>query len=210
MNLLTQTKTDFLRRLLAFTAADSAVFDNLCEAFGSFSSIFEASPEKLLRVKGMTEDCAVLLTLMPSIVRRALTQRHPLPKRIEDPALADHLSARYFALSQEILTVIFADGNGKILDLREYGDLRSDTVSTRICTIADTTVAIGAKQLIWAHNHPGGFAIPSEGDNTALSMILAACRDLGIAVYDHIIIADDDYISLKDSGSSKPLSETGG
>ncbi len=199
MNLLNPVKTDFLQRLIAMTSAGGTVFDNLCEAFGSFSSIFEAPPEKLLRIEGMTEDCAVLLTLLPSIVRRALIKRHPLPKNIAGTKLADHLSARYFALSEEILTVIFADKNGKILDLREYGDLRSDTVSTRISTISDTAVAIGAKQLIWVHNHPGGFAIPSAGDNTSLSMILKACRDLGVTVYDHILIADDDYVSIKES-----------
>ncbi|HOP10040.1 MAG TPA: JAB domain-containing protein [Oscillospiraceae bacterium] len=199
MNLLTKERTDFLRRLLAFTSADKAVSDNLCTSFGSFSSIFEAPPEKLMRVAGMTEERAALIALLPAIVRRALTERHPLPKRIDDPALADHLTARYFALSEEMLTVIFADKSGKILDLREYGDLHSDTVSTRISSIAETAVAIGANQLIWAHNHPGGFAIPSANDNAALSMILAACRDLGITVYDHIIIADDDYVSIKES-----------
>jgi len=203
MDLLSKERADFLHRLLAFTSADETVFENLCAAFGSFSSIFEAPPEKLLRIEGMTEDCAVLIALLPSIVRKALTERNPLPKNIADPKLGEHLSARYFALSEEILTVIFADRNGKILDLREYGDLRSDTVSTRISSITETAVAIGAKQLIWAHNHPGGFAIPSEDDNTALSLILAACRDLDITVYDHILIADDDYVSLKESAFKK-------
>ncbi|HNX15424.1 MAG TPA: JAB domain-containing protein [Oscillospiraceae bacterium] len=203
MNLLTGTKADFLRRLLMMTSTDEKVFDNLCGAFGLFSSIFEASPEKLMRIEGMTEDCVALITLLPSLVRRALIKRHPLPKNIADPKLGEHLSARYFALSDEILTVIFADKNGKILDLREYGDVRSGNVGTRISSIADTAVAVGAKQLIWTHNHPGGFAIPSADDNTALSMILKACRDLGITVYDHIIIADDDYISLKESQNER-------
>jgi DNA repair protein RadC len=203
MNLLTGTKTDFLRRLLVMTTADEKMFDNLCGAFGSFSSIFEAPPEKLMRIEGMTEDCAALITLLPSLVRRALVERHPLPKNMADPKLGEYLSARYFALSDEILTVIFADKNGKILDLREYGDVRSDNVGTRISSVADTAVAVGAKQLIWTHNHPGGFAIPSADDNTALSMILKACRDLGITIYDHIIIADDDYISLKESQNER-------
>jgi len=203
MNLLTHERADFLRRLLAFTSADEAVFENLCQAFGSFSSIFEASPEKLMRIEGMTEDCAVLITLLPSIIRRALIERHPLPKTITDSKLAEHLSARYFALSEEILTVIFADANGKIFDLREYGDFRSDTVSTRISSITEAAVALGAKQLIWAHNHPGGFAIPSANDNMALAMTLTACRDLDITVYDHIIIADDDYVSIKESAKER-------
>lgn len=200
MNLLCEERADFLRRIISYTSANVDLADRLCEMFGSFSSIFEASPEKLLRIGGMTEDCAVLLTLLPSLVRRALTERHPLPKNTADPKLAKHLSARYFALAQEILIVIFADQNGKILDLREYGDMRSDTVSARISSITETAVAIGAKQLIWVHNHPGGFAIPSASDNASLSLILTACRDLGITVCDQIILADDDYVSIKDSG----------
>ena len=203
MNLLCGERADFLRRIISYTSADVDLADRLCEVFGSFSSIFEAPSEKLMRVKGMTEDCAVLLTLLPSIVRRALTERHPLPKNITDPKLADHLSARYFALAEEILIVIYADQNGKILDLREYGDLRGDTVSARISSVTDTAVAIRAKQLIWVHNHPGGFAIPSASDNASLSMILSACRDLGITVCDQIILADDDYVSVKDSKNER-------
>lgn len=209
MSILQEDRADFLHRLLSFTSADEAVADRLCVSFGSFSSIFEAPPEKLLRIEGMTEDCAVLLTLLPAIIRRALTERNPQPKNLADPKLAGHLSARYFGLSREFLTVIYADAEGTILDLREYGDFHIDNVSTRISSISDTALSLGAKQLVWAHNHPGGFAIPSADDNMALSMMLRACRDLGITVYDHIIIADDDYVSFKDShpdGSDKNTS----
>ncbi len=207
MSCLPEDRADFLRRLLSFTSADEAVADRLCTSFGSFSSIFEAPPEKLRRIEGMTEDCAVLLTLLPAIIRRALTERHQQPKNLSDPKLADHLTARYFGLSHEFLTVIYADAEGVILDLREYGDFHIDNVSTRISSIADTALAVGAKQLVWAHNHPGGFAIPSADDNMALSLMLRACRDLGITVYDQIIIADDDFVSVKESERPKAPAE---
>ena len=54
--------------------------------------------------------------------------------------------------------------------------------------------------MILAHNHPSGLAVPSEADNAATEQIRYALKALGVELVDHIIIADGDYVSLRDSG----------
>ena len=54
--------------------------------------------------------------------------------------------------------------------------------------------------VILAHNHPSGIALPSPDDNTTTLALWDALRAVGIPLIDHIIVADEDYVSLRDNG----------
>ncbi len=54
--------------------------------------------------------------------------------------------------------------------------------------------------VILAHNHPSGLALPSEEDYHTTLRIASALRAVGIELRDHIIVADEDFISMADSG----------
>lgn len=57
----------------------------------------------------------------------------------------------------------------------------------------------GAKIMLF-HNHPSGDTEPSEAD-FAFTRRVVDCGDmLGIEVIDHIIIADNEYLSLREQG----------
>ena len=57
----------------------------------------------------------------------------------------------------------------------------------------------GAKIMLF-HNHPSGDTEPSEAD-FAFTRRVVDCGDmLGIEVMDHIIIADNEYLSLREQG----------
>jgi DNA repair protein RadC len=61
-------------------------------------------------------------------------------------------------------------------------------------------IAMNARAVIVAHNHPSGDPAPSQADREATSMLVAAGRILDIPVFDHIIIANDKYFSFAESG----------
>ena len=58
----------------------------------------------------------------------------------------------------------------------------------------------GASTIILAHNHPSGVALPSDADVLVTRRIQEALAPLGIRLADHIIVADDDYVSMAESG----------
>ena len=61
------------------------------------------------------------------------------------------------------------------------------------------TINNGAKIMLF-HNHPSGDTEPSEAD-FAFTRRVVDCGDmLGIEVIDHIIIADNEYLSLREQG----------
>lgn len=62
-------------------------------------------------------------------------------------------------------------------------------------------VALGSKAacVVLAHNHPQGFAIPSDGDIATTIRLVDGLALIGVTVNDHIIVADNDYVSLAQS-----------
>lgn len=56
----------------------------------------------------------------------------------------------------------------------------------------------GAVYFILAHNHPSGETTPSKEDINITNRLKQAGEILGIELLDHIIIAEDKYLSLKE------------
>ena len=172
--------------------------NRLREAFGSFSSICDADAAKLLAVRGVTQDAAVLLRLLPELLKRAFLQQNPLPDRVTDPLLGYYAVARFFGENRErTLTVMGAKGRPPVC--HETPCCTENEVNFCVSDIIDRAVSYGADTLVIIHNHPGGFAVPSAADNATLSLLGRLCRELNIQIYDHIIVADGDFVSMRDS-----------
>ena len=63
-----------------------------------------------------------------------------------------------------------------------------------------TPVRDRATAVVLAHNHPSGLASPSDEDISTTRYVHDVLRKLDITLYDHVILADDDMVSLRDSG----------
>jgi DNA repair protein RadC len=61
-------------------------------------------------------------------------------------------------------------------------------------------VSLGASAVVLAHNHPSGDPTPSAQDREVTRRVAAAGRILGIALLDHLVIGDTDYVSLAEWG----------
>lgn len=53
------------------------------------------------------------------------------------------------------------------------------------------------------HNHPSGNASPSEDDILVTDKIRKAGNLLNIALLDHLIIGDNEYVSFREAGYLK-------
>ncbi len=57
-----------------------------------------------------------------------------------------------------------------------------------------------ASGVVLAHNHPSGIALPSPEDYTATDQAFSALQTINVPLLDHIIVADGDFVSMRDSG----------
>ena len=74
------------------------------------------------------------------------------------------------------------------------GSVHSLTISTR--KIIEAALNVNATTVVLAHNHPGGFAIPSEEDKATTHRLAKVLADVDIVLADHIIVSDDEAISM--------------
>jgi DNA repair protein RadC len=78
------------------------------------------------------------------------------------------------------------------------GSLNASLVHPR--EVFEPAVKSLAAQIIIAHNHPSGDPEPSEDDIVITRRLREAGEILGIEVLDHIIVAGDRFLSLRERG----------
>lgn len=78
------------------------------------------------------------------------------------------------------------------------GSLNSSIVHPR--EVFKMLILSNAASFIIAHNHPSGDPAPSTEDINVTKRLNECGKLLGIELLDHIIIGDNDFVSLKEKG----------
>ncbi len=173
----------------------------LIERFGSLEGVFCASFDELQQVEGIGENAATLIRLMFPLCRRVRTEgnRHPTILNT-DARVGDYFLELFLGETKELLYQACLDGKGKLLARYLLAEGGVDRVNLNMRTIAENALRVNASSVILAHNHPSGVALPSEEDNKTTLEIWRVLGSIGVELVDHIIVADDDYVSLRDNG----------
>ena len=173
----------------------------LIEEFGSFSGVFDASVEELMKVEGVGESSAVLIKLIPAISKVYLDDKNSvgtLVRSIEE--CIEFLLPKFTGETTELIYLLCLDNKSKVLGcpLLCRGDLTSVNFTPR--KVIETAIKFDATSVILAHNHPRGFALPSVDDINTTKQLMDTLGRVNIRFLDHIIVAGNEAVSLKDSG----------
>lgn len=76
------------------------------------------------------------------------------------------------------------------------GTLDSSLVHPR--EVFRPAIALCAASILLIHNHPSGETTPSREDHVVTDRLTEAGKLLGIQVLDHLIVTEDDAISLRE------------
>ncbi len=172
----------------------------LMERFGSFSAVLDAPVDELATVKGMGESAALYLRLYAQVARAYYNDRLKTGVVLDDPEkVGEYLVPKYIGVCNELVLLVCLDAKGKVLSCTEVmeGTVNATQVSVR--RIVETAVRSNATSVILSHNHPSGLALPSREDLTTTAKIQRALSLVGVTLVDHIIVADNDWVSLRDS-----------
>lgn len=175
----------------------------LLDTFGSLHGVIDASPEALKSVKGVGESAALLITLLREMMRRYSMDK--AEKDLKGAALTtteligEYLAPWFVGVNEERMVALATDMKGKVLGSAEMsrGTARATDVSIR--KLVEFAIRYQAASIILAHNHPGGLALPSHDDMQTTRRIRDTLLPLSIGLRDHIIVAGDDFISMRDS-----------
>ena len=174
---------------------------DLLNRFGTLSQVLEAPVEELVKVSGISENAAVLLKLITDVGRYYLVNRSQqftvLPTL---DACANYLVPHFFGRRVETVFLLCLDAKCKVLCCKEVGEGSVNSAGISIRKIVEMALGANATSVVLAHNHPSGVAIPSQEDIQTTRRLAAALHAVEIHLADHIIVADDDHISLVQSG----------
>ena len=81
------------------------------------------------------------------------------------------------------------------------GSLTASVVHPR--EVFKASIQQTAASIILVHNHPSGDPTPSREDIEVTARMVQVGRVMDIPVLDHIILGNDNYISLKEKGVIK-------
>lgn len=198
------TDVQVLELLLFYCIArqdTNPIAHRLLEHFGSLSRVLEAPVAELCKVEGVGENTAIFLRLVTQTGSFYLKDRAAQTKVLPTlESCAQFLQPYFYGQNVETVYLLCLDAKCKLLCCKKMsqGNVNSTEISIR--KIVETALSANASSVLLAHNHPGGIAIPSYADIRTTLNVASALQAMDVHFIDHLVICDDDYVSLMQSG----------
>ena len=196
---------EVLEYLLYFTIARKNTNDlahNLIVKFGSFSNVLDANVEEIMKIKGVGEESAVFLAMIPDLLDVYKQNKSEL---ISTFIKNTHQSVEYFRSNHEIknkeyLYVVCLNKSFKVVNTFEIKGVDDCTINFDMRELAEKISVNGTSAIIMFHTHPNGEVEPSRQDLETTQTILNVCTLLKISFCDHVILNETTHYSFGKHG----------
>ncbi len=177
----------------------------LIEEFGSIDKVFDADVERLTKVKGVTQNSAVLIKMLPAIARYYMSKKAEKKSRFNrlktSKGLAEYFSPRFVGETHEVLHALLLDNKLQPIICKKMAEGTTESVDMRIERILKFTANYEAVYVAVSHNHPDGSPNPSSEDITMTMKLYKALKLINSELIDHIIIGNNgSFTSMCDIG----------
>ena len=169
----------------------------LIDHFGSVSAVLSAPPEELMKVKGVGENTAMLISMILPMYRMCMIDKNPRPQAFTNVSDCGKYLQAYFndKTEEEFVMMIFDNGmHLTSFEIISHGVINSAPVTQR--KILEAVVKSNAASALISHNHPGGNSLPSRPDAHTIIAIRNLLKGFSVELLDHIVVGADDYVSM--------------
>lgn len=176
---------------------------SLVNNLNDLSDLKSMTIDELKQFKGIGKTKAITLLAAIELGKRVL---NPQKEKIQISSIEnvyELLKYDLAELKQEVLMVLFLDLKFNLISKQTIfkGSLNQSLIHPR--EVFKYAVKFSAYQIILVHNHPSGDTSPSNQDIEVTKAFEQAGDLLQIKVLDHIIIANNSYLSIKDYNKNK-------
>jgi DNA repair protein RadC len=174
----------------------------LLKKFKTLENLSQASLTELMEIEGIGPAKAITLQAAFQLARNR--QKEIAEKKFvyfKQPVdVAQIFIPRIGHLKQEIFAVALLDSSGKYIhsEMITRGTLNASLIHPR--EVFKVAIKHSAGSIILVHNHPSGDLKPSREDREVTRQIAEAGKLIDIPVHDHLIIAANTYLSMKEEG----------
>ena len=176
----------------------------LIKRFGSLANVLETPAEELAKLPGMGINAATFLTLIAQLERYYLMHKNDEKILASLDDCGKYLANCFRNQRNETVMLLCLDAKCKMISCNEVGQGSVNSAAVPIRRVVEMALGVNASSAILAHNHPSGLAIPSGEDIQTTRRLALALDAVEIQLVDHIIVADSDYVSLRQSGLYHP------
>lgn len=190
--------------LIANPRADyKKLSDDILQEFKNLSEATNASFNKLRKIKGITENLAAAFKVINICGIRAAEENikekdFSILTKWDDFLDYCRQSMAYGEVEEFRIFLLDKDLHCFYNKLISKGTVNQTVAHPR--EIARFAMDKNAANVILAHNHPSGGCKPSDDDNSLTKDITEALRDVGINVFDHLIITRGPIYSFRKDG----------
>jgi len=181
------------------TARDIAA--RILNDHGGLLGLAHCTTEELARTRGVGAARSAAIVAALEVGRRIATRTLEPGAAIRSPEdVFEHFHSSLRLATQERFLAILLDGRHRVAGetVVSQGTLTASLVHPR--EVFRPALRTGAAALILVHNHPSGDPSPSREDREITERLIQAGTLLGVAVIDHVIVADRGFCSLREEG----------
>lgn len=177
----------------------------LLDHFGSLPLVMEAPVTELQKIPGMGAVSATFLSLLNDFCRYySVNRTNPGVILTKLEQCGKYMLPYFSNRRNETVYILCLDAKCKVLCCKEVGEGSVNSAAVPIRRIVEMALGVNATSVILAHNHPSGMAVPSGEDQLTTKRLALALASVDIELVDHLVIADEDYVSLRQSGLYHP------
>jgi DNA repair protein RadC len=163
----------------------------LTDRFGSVRGILDATTDELCSVEGIGIKSAELIKLAAELYIRCATEKIDTTKQFTKYSqVCEYLNTKYIGASKEIVYLLVFNNAMRLIATEKIAEGTSNSAFLRSDTVLRCAYAYNSVNVILAHNHPGGKAIPSGDDITATGLIKNHIAAYGVKLIEHFVVAD--------------------
>lgn len=177
----------------------------LINRFGCLSAVLDASVTELMKVDGVGKSTAVFLSMLPGVFKEYSKDKADFRGIAEDGQIGEYICSRFLGETVERVLLVCLDNRLNVLGTEFISDGFVDYTTVDVRAMLDSVIRHKATAAIIAHNHPRGYAFPSQEDLDATVSIRKALEIVNVRLIDHLIVANDDYVSLASSSKFRSI-----
>ncbi|MDD2268073.1 MAG: JAB domain-containing protein [Eubacteriales bacterium] len=199
----TMSDTQLLVLLLSYAMphADPCIIaHNLLETFGSISDILNARIEHLQKVDGVDEKAAILIKLIPTLMRRYNLQNSKCLPNINSLDEVGRYLIDCFAYEEtEVAMLVLVNKNRKVMSTHRLKFMFNKNGDSAIDEILSICISAKPHTAIFAHLHPAGCETPSQSDRMFTLNLRNTLDALRIILMEHFVITHNSYTRIINS-----------
>lgn len=174
----------------------------LLKKYKTIAAVLNADPEELKDIEGVGQRCSMFLTTLPSvlgIVERSMKFDEPIILDTTERIVSFAKTYFYGKLTEEAY-LLCLNSTCRLLSVNRISKGAHDETYIYPAQVVRRAIRDNACAAILVHNHPCGEANPSSGDVTLSRNLARAFETVEIIFGDSVIIAENDFFSMREKG----------